>query len=340
MSEYSECGKCTVPPQDSLATVRTEAVEDSGQHGRSAGSGRNHPIAAEESGGPATDTVTLSGGSSQTARDTGLPYVGDACEVAPQDARELSRTFLRRLSTLDEGTHEYQYVRNTLIEMNQSLVRFAISRFRHRGAEEAEDIFQTGVIGLIKAIDRFDLSREVEFTTFALPYIRGEIRRHLRDTTWAVHVPRRLQELRLELSRAKERLEARLGREPTASELAAEMGVEPSEAVEAMKASNGYTAASLDVPADQSEDGPSGREPAARAAAAEDPNLELFENFHSLAPLIADLDEKEIRLLRLRFGEERTQREIGDELGYSQMHISRRLAAIYDKLRAGLLADG
>lgn len=136
--------------------------------------------------------------------DGALPVV-DPRSVAPRDARALSRQFFQRLTELEEGTHEYQYARNTLIEMNMSLVRFAAYRFRGRG-DDMEDIVQTGMIGLIKAIDRFELSREVEFTSFALPYIVGEIKRFFRDTTWAVHVPRRLQELRVELAKAREEL--------------------------------------------------------------------------------------------------------------------------------------
>ncbi len=127
---------------------------------------------------------------------TELPEVVNPGQVAPQDARELSRQFFRRLTELEEGTHEYQYARNTLIEMNMSLVRYAVYRFRSRGPEEMEDIVQVGMIGLIKAIDRFELSREVEFTSFAIPYIVGEIKRFFRDTSWSVHVPRRLQEAR------------------------------------------------------------------------------------------------------------------------------------------------
>ena len=137
--------------------------------------------------------------------DGPLPGIEDPRTVAPRDARELSRQFFQRLTELEEGTHEYQYARNTLIEMNMSLVRFAAGRFRGRG-DDMEDIVQVGMIGLIKAIDRFELSREVEFTSFALPYIVGEIKRFFRDTTWAVHVPRRLQELRVELAKAREEL--------------------------------------------------------------------------------------------------------------------------------------
>ena len=128
---------------------------------------------------------------------------GRSLRRTPGSCRSCSSTSLQ---VLEEGTREYQYARNTLIEMNLSLVRFAARRFRNRGDGDMEDITQVGTIGLIKAIDRFDLSREVEFSTFAVPYIVGEIKRFFRDTTWAVHVPRRLQELRVDLAKAKEEL--------------------------------------------------------------------------------------------------------------------------------------
>jgi RNA polymerase sigma-B factor len=183
----------------------------------------------------------------------GLPWIEDATQVAPQDARELSKLFFDRLAELEEGTHEYQYARNTLIELNLSLVRFAAARFRNRSGD-MEDIIQVGTIGLIKAIDRFDLSREVEFTTFAVPYIVGEIKRFFRDTSWSVHVPRRLQELRIELSKATDELSRTLGRAPTTGELAEYLRLTPEEVVEGLVASNGYTANSLDVPVDENED--------------------------------------------------------------------------------------
>jgi len=185
-----------------------------------------------------------------------LPRIAEPGKVAPRDARALSKLFFDQLQVLEEGTHEYQYARNTLIEMNQSLVRFAASRFRNRGGGEMEDILQVGTIGLIKAIDRFDLSREVEFTSFAVPYIVGEIKRFFRDTSWAVHVPRRLQELRVELAKAKELLATRLDRDPTVAELAELLGIEQEDVVEGLVATNGYTAGSLDMPT--GEDGKSG----------------------------------------------------------------------------------
>ncbi|MFF8193319.1 RNA polymerase sigma factor SigF [Streptomyces bobili] len=266
-----------------------------------------------------------------------LPGVEDPRRVAPRDARELSRQFFRRLTELDEGTHEYQYARNTLIEMNMSLVRFAAGRFRGRG-DDMEDIVQTGMIGLIKAIDRFEISREVEFTSFALPYIVGEIKRFFRDTTWAVHVPRRLQELRVELAKARDELASRLDREPTVAELATLMNLAEREVVEAQIASNGYNSSSLD--AALTGDGPEGGEAVlADFIGVEEDGLRLVEDFHSLAPLMAELSERDRQILHMRFVEEATQAEIGERLGCSQMHVSRLIKRIIVRLRKGMLGE-
>ncbi|MFI5852742.1 RNA polymerase sigma factor SigF [Streptomyces parvulus] len=266
-----------------------------------------------------------------------LPGFVDPRAVAPRDARQLSRQFFQRLSELEEGTHEYQYARNTLIEMNMSLVRFAAGRFRGRG-DDMEDIVQTGMIGLIKAIDRFELSREVEFTSFALPYIVGEIKRFFRDTTWAVHVPRRLQELRVELAKAREELSSRLDREPSVAELATLMNIAESEVVEAQIASNGYNSSSLD--AALTGDGPEGGESVlADFIGVEEDGLRLVEDFHSLAPLMAELSDRERRIIHMRFVEESTQAEIGAELGCSQMHVSRLIKRIITRLREGMLGE-
>ncbi|CAM5641032.1 RNA polymerase sigma factor SigF [Streptomyces tanashiensis] len=263
-----------------------------------------------------------------------LPMVPDALAVAPKDARALSKVFFRELAVLEEGTHEHQYARNTLIEMNISLVRYAAGRFRHRG-DEMEDIVQVGMIGLIKAIDRFELSREVEFTTFAVPYIVGEIKRFFRDTSWAVHVPRRLQEARVELAKATEELSTRLGRTPTVRELAELMSLTEEEVTEARLASNGYNSSSLD--AALSGDNEDGDAALADFIGSEDPAMELVEDFHALAPLIADLDERDRKIIHLRFVEELTQAQIGEHLGCSQMHVSRLLSRTVKRLRQGLL---
>ncbi|AWW41167.1 MULTISPECIES: RNA polymerase sigma factor SigF [Streptomyces] len=266
-----------------------------------------------------------------------VPEVVDPRSVAPRDARELSRRFFERLAELEEGTHEYQYARNTLIEMNMSLVRFAAGRFRNRG-DDMEDIVQTGMIGLIKAIDRFELAREVEFTSFALPYIMGEIKRFFRDTTWAVHVPRRLQELRVELAKAREELSSRLDREPTVAELSTLMNISEDEVIEAQLAANGYNSASLD--AALTGDGPeSGEAVLADFIGVEEHGLRLVEDFQSLAPLMAELDERDRQILHMRFVEEATQAEIGARLGCSQMHVSRLLKRIIVRLRQGMLGE-
>ncbi len=271
------------------------------------------------------------------AGDGALPGVVDPRSVAPRDARQLSRQFFQRLTELEEGTHEYQYARNTLIEMNMSLVRFAAGRFRGRG-DDMEDIVQTGMIGLIKAIDRFELSREVEFTSFALPYIVGEIKRFFRDTTWAVHVPRRLQELRVELAKAREELASRLDREPTVAELATLMNISEREVVEGQIAANGYNSSSLD--AALTGDGPEGGEAVlADFIGVEEDGLRLVEDFHSLAPLMAELSERDRQIIHMRFVEEATQAEIGEQLGCSQMHVSRLIKRIITRLREGMLGE-
>ncbi|MFE9681227.1 SigB/SigF/SigG family RNA polymerase sigma factor [Streptomyces sp. NPDC006285] len=266
-----------------------------------------------------------------------LPWIEDGGRVAPKDARVLSRLFLDRLRELEEGTAEYQYARNTLIEMNLSLVQFAARRFRNRGGGDMEDVVQVGTIGLIKAIDRFDLSREVEFTSFAIPYIVGEIKRFFRDTTWAVHVPRRLQELRVALAKSKETLAATLNRPPTVKELAAHLGLSEDEIIEGLVAANGYVAGSIDSPGGDDDSGDGGPK-YADTLGETDPAMDLFEDLHTLAPLLQQLDERERTIIEMRFGQEMTQAEIGAALDLSQMHISRLLTRTLNRLRAGLLA--
>ncbi|WP_447035628.1 SigB/SigF/SigG family RNA polymerase sigma factor [Streptomyces sp. DSM 118878] len=262
-------------------------------------------------------------------------------QVAPKDARELTKLFFERLRELEEGSPEYQYTRDTLIEMNLSLVHYVAGRFRNRGNGHLEDIVQVGTVGLIKAIDRFDLDRGSEFVSFAIPCVLGEIKRYFRDTSWAVHVPRRLQELRTELVTSQERLSYTLGREPTVKELAADLGVSEEQALEGVMAANGYAAGSLDAPqglGEESETYGSGRS-LADVMGAHDPAIEAFEHLHALAPLLADLAERERRIIEMRFGQEMTQAEIGAALGISQMHVSRLLSRTLARLREGLLTQ-
>ncbi|CAM5613160.1 SigB/SigF/SigG family RNA polymerase sigma factor [Streptomyces avidinii] len=274
--------------------------------------------------------------------DGPLPEVQNAREMAPADARELSKHFFERLRVLEEGTREYQYARNTLIEMNLSLVQFAARRFRARvlgGGLDMDDVIQVGTIGLIKAIDRYDTERGVEFSTLALPYIIGEIKRYFRDTTWAVHVPRRLQELRTELAKAQESLTDVLGRAPTVKEVAEHLELTEEQVIDGLVAANGYTSGSLDTGADSDEPSTTNRtmRPLADRLGDVDPAMELFEDFHTLAPLLEQLDERDRLILRMRFGDEKTQAEIGTELGISQMQVSRLLSRTLARLRAGML---
>ncbi|GGX25538.1 RNA polymerase sigma factor [Streptomyces lomondensis] len=265
---------------------------------------------------------------------SGLPDIPPYEEVDAVDARALSKTLFERLESLEEGTREYSYVRNTLVELNLALVKFAASRFRSR-SEPMEDIIQVGTIGLIKAIDRFELSRGVEFPTFAMPTIVGEIKRFFRDTSWSVRVPRRLQELRLDLAKAGDELAQKLDRAPTVAELAERLGISNDEVVEGMAASNAYTASSLD--AQPEEDDSEGA--LADRIGYEDHGLEGIEYVESLKPLIAELPPRDRKILSLRFVAGLTQSEIGEELGISQMHVSRLLSRTLVRLRKGLTVE-
>ncbi|MCD2466484.1 MULTISPECIES: RNA polymerase sigma factor SigF [unclassified Streptomyces] len=270
-------------------------------------------------------------------RALALPIDRPLDGIGPVDARALSKQLFARLAELEEGTHDHAYVRNTLVELNLALVRFAAARFGTR-SEPMEDIVQVGTIGLIKAIDRFELTRGVEFPTFAMPTIIGEIKRFFRDTSWSVHVPRRLQELRLELAKAGDALSQRLDRAPTVAELAEELGIPPEEVVEGMAASNAYTASSLDAQPDE-EEGPGGEATLADRLGYEDHGLTGIEYIASLKPMIASLPARDRHILSLRFVSGMTQSEIGTELGISQMHVSRLLSRTLATLRRGLTLE-
>ncbi|WP_165984224.1 RNA polymerase sigma factor SigF [Streptomyces sp. YIM 98790] len=251
------------------------------------------------------------------------------------DTRTLSRSLFQRLAELDPDSPERSYVRDTLIELNLPLVRYAAARFRSRN-EPMEDIVQVGTIGLIKAIDRFDCERGVEFPTFAMPTVVGEIKRFFRDTSWSVRVPRRLQELRLALTKASDELSQRLDRSPTVAELAACLGVSEDEVVDGLAVGNAYTASSLDSPTPEEEGGEGSL---ADRLGYEDGALEGVEYRESLKPLLARLPARERRIIMLRFFGNMTQSQIGEEVGISQMHVSRLLTRTLAQLREGLTAE-
>ena len=268
----------------------------------------------------------------RTSAPAGLPEIPEPATVSPEDARALSRLLFDRLAQLEEGTPQYAYVRNTLVELNMALVKFAAARFRTR-SEPMADIVQVGTIGLIKAINRFEPGRGLEFPTFAMPTITGEIKRFFRDTSWAVRVPRRLQELRLELARATDALQQELDRTPTTAELAERLGLTEAEVEEGLRAGRAYSAGSLDAAAEEGEGSLGER------IGYEDPGMARVEDHESLRPLIAELSPRDRQILSLRFGSDLTQSEIGAELGLSQMHVSRLLTRTLGRLRAGLLAE-
>jgi RNA polymerase sigma-B factor len=263
--------------------------------------------------------------------------LSDPLNASAADARAMSKVLFARLAALEEGTHEYQYVRNTLIELNLTLVKFAARRFRTR-SEPMEDIVQVGTIGLIKAIDRFDLDQENEFPTFAMPTIVGEIKRFFRDTSWAVHVPRRLQELRLQLAKATDELAFANDRPPTTAELAAHLELTEDEVREGLVAANGYSVSSIDAGSPGEEDSGEGSAYTARLGEL-DPGMENVENLESLKPLMARLGERDRAIISMRFGAEMTQSEIGAVLGVSQMHVSRLLSRALAGLRSQLLVE-
>ncbi|MFF5636872.1 SigB/SigF/SigG family RNA polymerase sigma factor [Streptomyces sp. NPDC012825] len=270
----------------------------------------------------------------RTALD-GLPELARPTSVSTDDAQALSAALLTRLTELEEGTPEHAYVRNTLVELNLSLVKFAARRFRNR-AEPTEDIVQVGTIGLIKAINRFDPERAVDFSAFALPTIVGEMKRFFRDTSWAVRVPRRLQELRIDLAKTADHLEQHLGRRPTRTELAHHLHLTEEEIAEGQLAAHGYATRSLDTPVGD-EGNAFGAEP--RHLATTEPAYELIESLTALRPLLDRLDARDRHILELRFGEELTQAEIGRRIGLSQMQVSRLLTRILGELKNGLDDD-
>jgi RNA polymerase sigma-B factor len=198
------------------------------------------------------------------------------------------------------------------------LVRALASRYAGRG-EPLEDLVQVGSVGLIKALDRFDVDRGVEFSSYAVPTIVGEIRRHFRDKAWAMHVPRRLKELSLLLSRLLDQLTSDLGRSPTIAELAEAAGVEEEDVIDALDSTNAYSTRSLHAPFDE------GGETLADKLGSDDTGYEEVEDGSLVAAGLDALDERERRIVELRFFEEMTQSQIAAEIGISQMHVSRLL---------------
>ncbi|MGE7435737.1 SigB/SigF/SigG family RNA polymerase sigma factor [Kitasatospora sp. NPDC001175] len=264
--------------------------------------------------------------------------------LGKSEARELSDALFRRLAELEPETHAYGYVRGTIIELNMPLVRFVAAGFRHRAAE-MDDILQVGTIGLIKAVDGYDPDRGVEFVTYALPTITGEIKRFFRDTSWPLRVPRSVQELYLMTARGSDRLEQRLGRLPTPEELADDLGLTREQVAAGLDAGRVYRCDSLDALHDDGTDD-SGSALLNRLGDC-DRNLDLVVFREAVRPLLRQLTDRERTVLLLRFWGDHTQSEIAERIGVSQMQVSRVLSATLARLRAqvengetGRRADG
>jgi RNA polymerase sigma-B factor len=259
---------------------------------------------------------------------------GQTREERTRHDRARARDLFAELATLDPDDPGRTRVRDELVEMHLPLVEYLARRFRNRG-EPLDDLVQVATIGLIKSVDRFDLDRGVEFSTYATPTIVGEIKRHFRDKGWAIRVPRRLQELKLLLTKATSELSQQNGRSPTVAELATHLEMSEEDVLEGLESANAYSAVSLDAPDGTDDDSPSVSE----SLGIEDDALEGVEYRESLKPLLERLPAREKKILLLRFFGNMTQSQIAAELGISQMHVSRLLARTLAQLREGLLVE-
>jgi RNA polymerase sigma-B factor len=222
-------------------------------------------------------------------------------------------------------------LRNRLALAHERLVHYFAQRFAAGAGCSHEDLVQVGFMGLLNAVERFDPELGVNFVTFASPTIMGVIKRYLRDHTWALKVPRRMRELGISLRRIRERLESRLGRSPTLGEIAAEAGCSEEKVVEAIELERVYQPASLDSPS--SDDGSNEGASAWEAIGGADPRLEAIDEREMLRGAIGELDEREQRIIYGRFFGLASQSQVADQLGISQMHVSRLERQALKRLR-------
>jgi RNA polymerase sigma-B factor len=272
--------------------------------------------------------------------ETDGPMTREAPPPGPLTGVELTRARSAALfvQLRDEETSAggREDARHALVRLHLPLVEHCARRFRNRG-EPFEDLVQVGTIGLIKSIDRFELERRVEFSTYATPTIIGEIKRHFRDKGWAIRVPRRLQELRMQISATTAGLTQALGRSPTPRELADALGCSVEEIVEGIESGNAYSTLSLDATDDSGDDGGVSM---LETMGLDDEELEQIEIRESIKPLLEALPSREKRILLLRFFKNKTQSEIAAEIGVSQMHVSRLLSRTLAELRTSLQETG
>jgi RNA polymerase sigma-B factor len=246
---------------------------------------------------------------------------------------EAASALVETFAATDPSSPDRSALRERVIEAWLPLAAHLTRRYAGRG-EPADDLFQVAVVGLIKAVDRYDLSHGVDFAVFAIPTVLGEIKRHFRDRCWSLRVPRRLQELRLAITAANNELTQSLGRAPTVADVATHLKISEDEVLEGLEGGRAYTATSLSTPLNDGSNLELGD-----TLGAEDGGFERMENLVSLRPALAKLDERERAILALRFSGNLSQAEIGERLGISQMHVSRLLAKTVARLRTELLND-
>ncbi len=246
--------------------------------------------------------------------------------VARSDADRSSRS-VDELLVAYHLHGEWTARQEALVEL-MPLVRSLAARYAGRG-EPLEDLVQVGAVGLIKAVDRFDVTRGVEFTSYGVPTIVGEIRRHFRDKAWAMHVPRRIKELSVRLSRLLDELTTTLGRSPTIAELAEAAEVEQEDVIDALDAARAYSTRSLDAVS-------AGGEQIAERLAGDDPGYDAVHDRWLLSTGLDALDPRGRRIVELRFFEGKTQAQIAAELGISQMHVSRLLRNAFEVMRRSI----
>jgi RNA polymerase sigma-B factor len=240
-----------------------------------------------------------------------------------QSEQRLDERFARYRRTGDRR------LRDELVEEHAPLAHFLASRFANRG-EQRDDLVQVALVGLFKAVERFDPGRGLQFSTFATPTILGELKRHFRDRGWAVRVPRRVQELHLQLGRIVSALGQEEGRSPTPAEVAERAGVSEEAVLEAMEAGSLYRLVSLDGLVTPDEEGGE----LASCLGDDDPEFERIEHRSEIDELLEALPARERRIVELRFFESMTQSEIAERVGVSQMHVSRLLTRSLERLRA------
>jgi RNA polymerase sigma-B factor len=245
----------------------------------------------------------------------------------PNEYADVTEMF-RRLHTLAPDTMAFQRQRDRIIARCLPLADHIARRFRNRG-EPLEDLVQVARVGLVNAVNRFDVGEHTDFLAYAVPTITGEVRRHFRDHGWAVKVPRRLKDLHLQLNKAREELSHRSGRAPTPTEIAEHLGIDREEVVQAIVAGSGYSTLSTDLAPSSDDDYRS----VANTFGQVDDRLEKVLDIETVRPLLAALPERQQVILRMRFFEDMSQTQIAEAIGVSQMHVSRLLARSLATLR-------